>query len=100
MIAPHQGHMMLSQARHAEHLAAAERRRLAAGTLRPRGGIPQIQLHHPRRLAAAVGSLVLAIVVATGVAAAVNDGAGTPAAPNASTDGGGAGGGGGRVLHQ
>ncbi|MCA1587638.1 MAG: hypothetical protein LC744_02900 [Chloroflexi bacterium] len=99
MIAPHQGHMMLSQARHAEHLATAERHRLAAGTLRPRGGTVHIQLH-PRRVAAAVASMLLAIVVATGVAAAVNDGAGTPAVPNANTDGGGAGGGGGRVLHQ
>lgn len=97
MMAAHQVHMDVSRARHADHLAAAQRSRLAASGLRPKAGPTRVQFR-PQRVAAAIASLLLAIAVAGGVAAAVNDTATAPAAPNANSDGPGGGGGGGRNL--
>lgn len=86
MFAPHNGHMRLARSRHAEHLATAERHRLAAGTLRPQPGTARIEFHG-RRAVAAVASVVLTIVVATGVAATVAAPAPSPSS-NANADGG------------
>lgn len=92
MMAPHQAHFMAADSLHAERLANAERRRLAASVLAPREGRPHVELHG-RRLAAALASLLLVVALATGVAAAVNTEASTSAAPNAAGTTGGGGGG-------
>ena len=95
MMAPHQAHMMAADQMYAERVATATRRRLLAGQLRPQAGTPrvQIQLH---RVAAALTSVLLAVIVATGVSAAVNNDQSAPSAPNAA--GGRGQGGGGAIL--
>ncbi len=92
MMGPHQAHYMAADAMHAERLAHAARMRLAGKHLHPHPGTPRVQLNG-RRVAAALTSLLLAVVVATGVSAAVNSIDPAPAAPNAAAGAGGGGGG-------
>jgi type II secretory pathway component PulL len=92
MMAPHQAHMTAADQMHAERLATAARHRLVAGQLRPQAGTPRVQIQR-RRVAAAMTSLLLAVIVATGVSAAVNTDQSAQSAPNAAGAGHGAGGG-------
>lgn len=91
MMAPHQAHYMAADALHAERLATAARHRLAATQLRPTSGQPRVQVHR-HRVAAALTSLVMAVVLATAVSAAVDSDQPSGAAPNAASAAGAAGG--------
>jgi hypothetical protein len=92
MLAPHAAHFMAAEAIQAERRATAARHRLAATQLRPTSGTPRLRVANSR-IAAALTSLVLAVVFGSAVAAAVNDGAAAPSTLNAAPGaGGGAGG--------
>ena len=92
MLGPHQAHFMAADAIQAERLATAARHRLAATQLRPTSGSRRLRVANSR-VAAALTSLVLALVFGSAVAAAVNDGSAGPSTPNAAPGtGGGAGG--------
>lgn len=92
MMPPHPAHFMAADALHAERLATAARHRLVASQLKPHAGTPHVRLNRGR-VAAALTSLVLAIVVATGVSAAVGGDGAAPAGPDAAGAGQAPGGG-------
>lgn len=98
MMAPNHTHYMAAKAIHAEHLANATRSRLAGKQLQPRAGRPRVQMQH-RQVAAALASVLMAVVLATAVSAAVNPEQSSTSAPNAAGAAGG-GGGGGAILKQ
>lgn len=97
MMAPHLAHQMTADALHAERLATAARHRLAATQLHPTSGRPRVQVQR-HRVAAAMASLVMAVVLATAVSAAVDTDQPTAASNAASAAG--AAGGGGAILHR